>query len=338
MNLLNLAGLPETKVFLASNAVAKVLEEKKRDEKIAQIAKDRAARGETGPISVVYDTDENDGLNDEDQDARSNTSAVALIPQTHGIVSMSEKDRRSMSSFRWDDLMKSSATLAKVDTTRFGTRESISNDRVFIARHNVAKRIQQLAVEEYTERKAEVEAWVKGKMRANAANLYEMVVQGQVRKPYRRNDTESYRLFAETSTIEYMRKNTMYGSFGSIALGGPSSFSHFGPGKGAYTCFETDGKATYLTVFQPHYADELALLCGCDVTDLPDVLQHWTSETPTSIGNQILSRQDPMDWALHNPWCKSNFALRLYLSVRAINRLCKLYPESANLSKLKASE
>lgn len=337
MNLLNLAGLPETKILLASNVVAKVLAEKKRDDKIAQIAKDRAARGETGPVSIVYETDTSDGLNDEDQDARSNTGAVALIPQTHGIVVMDDKDRKGMSSFRWDEMMQSSATLAKIDTTRFGTRESISNDRVFIARHNVAKRIQQLAVEEYAERKAEVEAWVKDKMRANAANLYEMAIMGEVRKPYRRTDTKSYRLFAETNTIEHMRNNSMYGSFGAITLSGPSSFSYFGPGKGAHTCFETDGKATYLTVFRPHYADELALLCGCEVADLPDVLQHWTSETPTSTGNQILSRQDPMDWALRNPWCKSNFALNLYLSVRAINRLCKLYPESANLAKLKAS-
>ena len=75
-------------------------------------------------------------------------------------------------------------------------------------------------------------------------------------------------------------------------------------------------------IFRPKTAEALAILCGCDVSALPDVLQHWT-QADLYEGNPILDRIDPMGWVVENPWRNLGLDVAIYLSKRAYNQLRK---------------
>lgn len=57
-------------------------------------------------------------------------------------------------------------------------------------------------------------------------------------------------------------------------------------------CYVNGSEASIVGVFRPKTAEGLALLCGCSVADLPDVLQYWT-QAHLYAGNSILDRIDP---------------------------------------------
>lgn len=63
-------------------------------------------------------------------------------------------------------------------------------------------------------------------------------------------------------------------------------------------------------------------MCGCEVKDLPDILQYWNKLKMYS-GNSILSNVDPMEWVVENPWKKLNLNVDVFLSKTAYNQLRK---------------
>lgn len=87
-------------------------------------------------------------------------------------------------------------------------------------------------------------------------------------------------------------------------------------------CAVTEAKASYAAIFYPVCPEELATIAGCEVTGLPDVLQHW-SKYDRYRGNSILGRIDPMVWNVHNPWLKLEFRVRIPLSFSGKARIEK---------------
>ena len=77
----------------------------------------------------------------------------------------------------------------------------------------------------------------------------------------------------------------------------------------------------------------LALVAGCAVDDLPDVLQHWNLLRKYT-GNQILNRVDPMIWKAHNPWLKLKLSVLIPLSKRAIAQIAKTPVVTPDLPRL----
>ncbi len=88
-------------------------------------------------------------------------------------------------------------------------------------------------------------------------------------------------------------------------------------------CLMNGTAASYWVGIYPANAAELALVAGCAVTELPDVLQHWNL-LRTYTGNHILSRIDPMIWKAQNPWLKLKLSVLIPLSKRAVAQLAKV--------------
>jgi hypothetical protein len=74
---------------------------------------------------------------------------------------------------------------------------------------------------------------------------------------------------------------------------------------------------------------------GIPEKKLPWPLQHWTTREPYT-GNSILSRIDPQDSRLDNPWRHLELRLTIALSKRAYNRIRKdhgLPPKEPEVAK-----
>lgn len=233
-------------------------------------------------------------------------------------------------------------SLVVMDSTKFGTREQLEADRRFIARHNMATQVTQLAIAEFERRQDEVLAWYTKACKKNlpalltwAANEEIWIADG-VKNTFSRNDSRGpqrevnvspdpanrsgkarrYRsLIKRINIVEERRtKDYDYSALFSINVGGWDGRD--------FRCAVTDAKPTWQVIFYPSNASELALLAGVTVDQLPDVLQHW-EQSKDYIGNHLLNRIDPMNWQARDPWRKLNLKIRIPLSVRGLAKIEK---------------
>lgn len=232
-------------------------------------------------------------------------------------------------------------TLRALNTTSFGTRDELDANRIFLARHNQAKAIQRMANEEYAKRKDKVLAWYKDRVEGNLDYLLSLAVAGTVRRVFE-PAAPGCRL-ATADGYQYAG-----GQFDFVRTYGESErppgvtcsvYLHDGYYKHKPQCLVTGSACSLQVFFQPQNPQQLAELAGCQVSDLPDVLQNWAPNRDFG-GNHMLDRIDPMAWALHDPWCQLNLRVLLHLSKSGLTQAKKRFPKqtSAGVAEAKARE
>lgn len=255
--------------------------------------------------------------------------AQMLLGENGDVESIATKTYRSVPADMRGSLREGRRELDKVDATTFGSREKLQADRKFIARANYATHISVLAHREYENRKDEVRGWFQERVAANldtiltwAGNTDLWVDEGLGGgfSGYERGAGPQFcgtdaagRNFVEHYSAEDRDRASQYIGIFTV---GQRSYQRYP------NCVVNDTKASQFVVFSPANAHELALLAGCEVADLPDVLQHWSLARPYR-GNSILDRIDPMVWRAKNPWLKLHLRVRIPLSKRALAKLLK---------------
>ena len=213
----------------------------------------------------------------------------------------------------------------KLASTSFGTKEKLEADRLFVARYNYAVQIDALARNEYEKRRAEVADWYRGRLEGNLGNLKKWVGDhvlwmedpypssrnaGKRYHPREGEKERNLRTLAYPWELDNEYDRMLY--LGSNYLGGWKN--------GVPLCAATGNRATYAFAICPANAAEVAIVAGCSVDDLPDVLRHFSlAEYPA--GNHILTRVDPVAWAIHDPWNDLDLRACILLSKRGFARL-----------------
>ena len=237
--------------------------------------------------------------------------------------------------------------LQHLNATSFGSKKEIEQNRRFIARYNFASQIKLHAHNEFESRKDEVLQWYRTQASKNLENLIDWA--GNEHLWIMDGPTQTFDHWksnaGRTTTICLEKDENGVPQIDTPRVGAHSLVSHHGITKNTYgtplqslwkttklspcksdgtlMCqFNTDIKASTTVVFYPTNSKELALLAGCDVSDLPDVLQHWDLRDLYK-GNSILNRIDPMLWVAKNPWQGLDLRLQLGFSKRAMKELKK---------------
>lgn len=215
-------------------------------------------------------------------------------------------------------------TVEKMSNLDFADAERLQKDRIYLARYNMAKAINVQLREEYEKRKDEVIDWYRNAIRRNLPTLLKAIVTGKfiVSKDKNQACIKDGDWLTPQSDGNILRvgelKGESYQGHVRCVIGGESTtYNHI-------TCVVNDSKASLVGHFHPRTASMLADLCGCDVSDLHELLRYWQKEK-ISLANHILDRVDPMDWAINNPWEWLNLDVRIYLSKSGFNALCKQY-------------
>lgn len=231
-------------------------------------------------------------------------------------------------------------SLEQVDGTLFGPVAQLDADRKFIARVNYVKALQRSADEEFAARKEEVKAWYEERVKANMSFLVSLIAQGQTKREY---DAEGFGHSGRTTyvfsdvhddarapkkTAEWDRRVKLDADpywFGSMESGQVWLHSGYSYSTRNFSCFINEGVRSSLTFFaKPEKVQDIADLAGCTIEELPELLQHWHSRNDSAyVGNSILNRIDPLEWALHNPWEDLNFSVKACLSRSAYNKIMK---------------
>lgn len=221
-----------------------------------------------------------------------------------------EKDRTSVSVFDG----------VGYPLTRFAKASELENDRKFLARATYADSIQKLADEEFERRKDEVVQWFKSAARNNLNSLLSYVGNDEIwikdDTPGRESTVKGNNARCRTSEKQNYHQFMDRCEIGESHSwrGATRLFSEY---SSKIRCNVTDAQASYLYGFTPANAKELAVIAGCEVNDLPDVLQNWDIRR-TQTANQILDRMDPMSWKTEDPWIDLNFMVVIALSKRGL--------------------
>ena len=191
-------------------------------------------------------------------------------------------------------------------------------DRDLLARIKFAARVGELAESEFAARKADVLEWYTERVKANAptllslcghASLWVEAQQGVPRQFLRR--------FLMSKSTEEQRAKAS-----GVVLG--ECTEH-----GDLHCHLNGKIAAYWVGIYPADPSELAFLAGCEVSELPDVLQHWEL-WQACTGNRV----DPLDWVAPNPWLSLNMSILIPFSQVSMARVLKRPTERPALETL----
>lgn len=268
---------------------------------------------------------------------------LKITPDTGAVERVAEKDKdRALKPFFDADrkAAKQVATIEPMRLTAFGTAEQLDADRRFLARVTYARQLQVLADAEFERRKGEVIKWFQTKVQANRVRLLEAAALQRVwvTRGAEADDRGSYgvehgptcyhgkRVYTQfITTYDTTIKSDRVGwgdlvsRHAGFSLG---DWEAYGRGE---LCAVNEAKASSNTIFSPHHAADIAWLCGVEIKDLPDVLQHLDLKA-NHRGNHILSRIDPVAWMVHDPWMKLDWRVKVPLSKSGAKALAKRYP------------
>lgn len=274
---------------------------------------------------------------------------VFVLEHKTGEAASVDPNFYSLTDWQKSDLLAGRKQLEKLDATSFGSREQIAADRKFIARANFATRINVLAKEEFESSKDEIFAWYRERVEANASVLLrwcgntEIWVDDGVHPCFSHHEgcVSAVRSVEVNPSGFHSPTHLTRRFFMRHHLATDERLYHTGltigqrGEDGRPLCYLNGTKASYWALFYPGNPEELALLAGCSISDLPDVLQHW-NQLRSYTGNSILSRVDPMLWRVKNPWLKLNLSVRIAFSKRGMARIDKQPAERPCLSNILA--
>ena len=217
-----------------------------------------------------------------------------------------------------------------LDPSYFGTQKDIERTRAWYARVNLIQGVQCLATAEFAAKHAMILSWYRKRIERNMAFLWKAVVCAELKAPTTtwasREDhgfpSKDKLRWKETNILQQKqapRYNPLYSGRASVQFGGWDDQRSYN------TCaLDPPTRATVFTVIEPDNPRALALLMGIPEKKLPWPLQHWSTREPYT-GNSILSRIDPQDSQLDDPWRHLELRIAISLSKRAYNRLRKEY-------------
>ena len=239
--------------------------------------------------------------------------------------------------FKKEEFNKKANVIQSLDATTFGTRENLLANRMFIARVNYVRQIAALADQEYQDTHKEVLKWYTTAVQRNRAMILQMAGCGLIWIDETNVKSRSYSnrtgpvvalgmsKFANIDGLPItMRSLTRLvpvktRRFSDQSLYGTVNVEKYNEYTGR-ECVFTQNKPSYGVVLSPANAFEVALLAGVKVDQLPDVLQHYDL-SERYIGNHLLDRLDPMDWALKDPWQKLDLQVGVPVSKRGLSKL-----------------
>ncbi|EAV6402360.1 hypothetical protein E8K60_22990 [Salmonella enterica] len=247
-------------------------------------------------------------------------SALSTVIDVHQIASMPRREYARLASWEKEGRYE----LTPLSAVQFGEAGKLDSDRRYIARYNFAKAVTRLADAEYERTHEEIKAWWQTSLEHNAERLCAMATEEIIWL----DDIRRQSVSPAHPVDHILGRSAFMNRYASQEDANRNSHyfaEHYltaGYDKG-YLCYLMGSRASWFIHFRPRTSCDLAVMAGCRVDELPEVLQHW-SDDKDYRGNAILDRIDPAAWAIRDPWSR-NFrgTVTLALSKRAMNRLMK---------------
>ena len=205
-----------------------------------------------------------------------------------------------------------------------GTAEELNYRQRWIGRYNYAKSIKECLQKDYEENRIQIYGDIKHRIETQLENIVVMFLQGKL--------VDKTPVSHHSFDLVYDGKEIPLGKIGSFDKWWseyPSSKYRFGcqsyhGNKADYRCALTGNAPGVALYVKPSTIYALCQVCGCEVTDLPEFIQHW-SKSKHYCGNHLLNNIDPVAYILEeDPFNDMDFSFSIILSKKEYLRLCEV--------------
>lgn len=195
------------------------------------------------------------------------------------------------------------------------TAENIIYHQKWIARYNYAQYVQSLLEQDYDQNFFSLRKEIKDLMAANIENIViDALRENLVDYSARNIDFSQIYDGVLTPITKWVTFDQYWGFNNWPKLRfEQNKEASFCTTKASTRSFFTNGAPGVVLMIYPKTTKALSHLCGCDVDDLPEKLQHW-NKSRYYCGNSITNNIDPVASTLKDPFNNMDFSVAIILS------------------------
>lgn len=202
-----------------------------------------------------------------------------------------------------------------------GTEEEIKYKQKWIARRNFAVAVNNLNKDDYAENEVRLQCYIGDLIKPRIREI----VKEHLRGKYLGNAVRHHG-FATSYTDESEQFSKTW-EFNKYYHDWPGLGAyHFGDrwpsNKTDYRCAFTGKPAGVVVKVSPKNAEELALLCGVSIKDLPEELQCFDKKSRPYFGNPLLDNIDPCLSIIKDSFNEMSFDITIFLAKSEYLKLC----------------
>lgn len=202
------------------------------------------------------------------------------------------------------------------------TKEDIEYRQKWIARYNFAEQIKNLAHKDYEEKMSELYGIIGEYIAPRTEELVKMHLKNELTGLSIQEEAfGSIKYTNEMVSISKMYEFDKW--YSGDDRPGKYRYGFNGHNKADWRCAFTGKPAKVVLTVKPRNAQELAILCGISVEQLPLELQHYDKKRKSYYGNPLLENVDPLIWIIDDEFNKMDFDVTILLSKGKYFDLCK---------------
>jgi len=206
-----------------------------------------------------------------------------------------------------------------------GTAEELTYRQKWIGRYNYATAIKSYLQEDYDKNCMQIYGDIKRRIENRLEDIVVMFLQNKlVDKKVVSHHTFDRVYDGEETAIGEMQTFEKWWSLDWRCRLSRYLFGKTSPygNKADYRCAITGDAPGVVLSVKPNTIHSLCQICGCEVSDLPGFIQHW-SESRHYYGNELLDNIDPVAYVLgKDPFNDMEFSFVIVLSKKEYLRLC----------------
>lgn len=224
------------------------------------------------------------------------------------------------------------------DSNYIGERDDIDYVRRYIARKNLAMQVQLFFDKEVEENLISLNNWYENKLLERMDFLKRIIVEKKcilTKCKYEKIKADKLEAWKNGEKISYNDEDCFSKAYDQKRKENCLTIDD-NPSDESYTrdvklcqiknhkkCSFFNGKpVSYIYCINVNNVDAMCEMLGCNVSDLPELLQHWYPLSCLGEGNSILNNLDPVE-NIHNALSKFNPNVRIYVSKSEIKEIQK---------------
>lgn len=203
-----------------------------------------------------------------------------------------------------------------------GTAEELSYRQKWIGRYNYAQTIRQYLQKDYDDHCCEIYADIRQRMEARIEDIVVLFLQNKLSNRKATSNHTFDRVYdgEKIPAGKIMTFEKWWDDFPhcQYRFGQASRYAN----KADFRCALTGAAPGVVLYIEPQTIELLCEVCGCEVSDLPELIQHWT-KSRYYCGNHLLDNIDPVAYVLEeDPFNSMDFSFSIILSKKEYLRLC----------------
>lgn len=208
-------------------------------------------------------------------------------------------------------------------TNECGTAEELNYRQRWIGRYNYAISIKNLLQKDYDDNCKQIYQDIEQRIKSRLEDIVIAFLQNKLVDKKLINSKSFERVYEgkETPIGEILTYEKWWSEYHSskYLFGCTNRYGR----KADYRCAISGDAPGVVFCVNPRTIYSLCQICGCEVKDLSEFIQHW-SKSSYYYGNPILSNIDPIAYILgEDPFNEMEFSVSIVLSKKEYLRLCE---------------